>query len=215
MIELRERLATFGASVLSDAEVVALVLGADSDLDLGRRVLDVMGHPRRMLTRRAKEFERIPGMGPRKAERLLAALELGRRASCTAPDPGHALMAPGDVAERMVRLKPEPIEVFVAIGVNARNRVIGEYEIARGWESGINMTPRQVMTLLVKEGIGRVIFVHNHPSGDPTPSHEDVRFTQRLIEAARTLDIKVLDHIVVASGGHASIREHSSGLGFG
>jgi len=99
----------------------------------------------------------------------------------------------------------------VAISVNARNRVVGEWTVARGWESGVNLTPRQVMTLLVKESTGRVVFVHNHPSGDPTPSPEDVRFTQRLLEAARTLDIRVLDHVIVASGGFASIREQARG----
>lgn len=74
------------------------------------------------------------------------------------------------------------------------------------------MAPRQVMTLLVKECVGRVIFVHNHPSGDPTPSPEDVRFTQQLIDAAKTLDIRVLDHVVVAATGFASIRETLGGV---
>lgn len=124
-------------------------------------------------------------------------------------------MTSDDVAQRMARLKSEVVEVFVAIGVNARNRVVGEWVIARGWESGVNLTPRQVMTLLVKECVGRVIFVHNHPSGDPTPSPEDVRFTQRLIDAAKTLDIRVLDHVVVAATGHASIRETVVGMWFG
>jgi DNA repair protein RadC len=213
MNELRERMGTFGASVLSDAEVVALILGTDSDLDLGRRVLEVVGTPHGLLTRRMKELSIIPGLGPRKAQRLMAALELGRRASL-ARETGKAMNAPGDVAQYMARLRAEPVEVFVALGVNSRNRVIGDYEIARGWESGVNLTPRQVMTLLVKECIGRVILVHNHPSGDPTPSPEDVRFTNRLIEAARTLDIRVLDHVVVAGGGHASLREQGS-VGFG
>ncbi len=211
MLEIRERLAAFGTSVLSDAEVLALVLSNGPDPDLGQRVLQSVGSPRGLLTRRLPELSGIPGVGPRRAERLLAAIELGRRASSTAADPGSPLMSAADVAGRMSRLATEPVEVFVALAVNARNRVLGEWVVARGWESGVNLTPRQVMTLLVKEGAGRAIFVHNHPSGDSAPSSEDIRFTQRLVEAARTLDIRVLDHVIVASGGFASIREQARG----
>ena len=100
----------------------------------------------------------------------------------------------------------EPVEVFVAISVDSRNRGLGEWEVARGWESGVNLTPRQVFTLLVKEGTSRVVLAHNHPSGDPTPIPEDVRFTARLLEAARTLDIKVL-----ARTGRLQSRTGSSG----
>ena len=215
MNEVRERMAAFGTSVLSDAEVVAMIIGPSADPELGRRVLDVVGTPHGLLTRRLRELSGIPGVGTQRAHRLMAAIELGRRAA-VALDPGRALMTAADVADRMARLKTEPIEVFVAISVNARNRVIGEWEVARGWESGINLTPRQVFTLLSKESVTRAIFVHDHPSGDPTPSPEDVRFTRRLIDAGRTLDIKVLDHVIVASSGHASMREMARGeLEFG
>jgi DNA repair protein RadC len=156
----------------------------------------------------------IPGIGPQRAQRLMAAIELGRRAA-VAMEPGRPLMSAGDVADRLARLKSEPVEQFVAISVNARNRVLGEWTVATGWESGVNLTPRQVFVLLMKEGASRVLLAHNHPSGDPTPSPEDVRFTQRLVEAARTLDIRVLDHVIVASGGFASIREQVREMEFG
>lgn len=210
MDEVRERMAAFGAGVLTDAEVVALILGPAADPELGRRVLDAVGTPHGLLTRRLRELSGIKGVGTRRAQRLMAALELGRRAAQVF-DPGKPLSTAADVAERLARLKSEPVEVFIAIAVNARNRVVGEWDVARGWESGVNLTPRQVFTLLAKESSSRVVFVHNHPSGDPTPSPEDVRFTQRLIDAARTLDIRVLDHVIVASGGYASIRETARG----
>jgi len=215
MNEVRERMAAFGASVLSDAEVLALVIGPNADPELGRRVLDAVGTPHGLLTRRLRELSSIPGVGTRRAHRLMAAVELGRRAA-QAFDPGRPLMTATDVADRWHRLRSETVEVFVAISVNARNRVLGEWEVARGWESGVNLTPRQVFTLLAKEGCSRVIFLHDHPSGDATPSPEDIRFTGRLIEAARTLGIKVLDHVIVAATGHVSIREAARGeLEFG
>ena len=81
--------------------------------------------------------------------------------------------------------------------------------VARDWESGVNLTPRMVFTLLIKESVARIIFVHNHPSGDPIPSAEDIRFTSQSLEAAMTLKIKILDHVGVASEGAVSLREHA------
>ncbi len=206
VLALAERVTAFGTSSLSDAELVSLVLGTPGTVS--RDLLDSIGTVSSLPTRRIGELSLVSGVSRTRALRLLAATELGRRA-IHRPDAGAPLTTPGDVRARCAHLASEPVEVFVAIAVNSRNRVVGEWVIARGWESGVNLTPRQVFTLLVKEGAHRVVFLHNHPSGDPTPSPEDVRFTQRLIEAARTLDIKVLDHVIVASGGFASMREQA------
>ncbi len=213
MNELKERMAAFGPAAMSDAELVGMVLGSTPRSRLEatvRSLLDVVGTPRGLASRRVTELASVPGMTGTRAHQLLAAIELGARAQ-VAVDAGQPLMTAADVAARCQRLKSEPNEVFLAIAVNARNRVTGEWVVARGWESGINLTPRQVFTLLAKEAVSRAIFVHCHPSGDPTPSPEDVRFTRRLIDAGRTLDIKVLDHVIVASSGHASIRETARG----
>ena len=169
MNELKERMAAFGPAAMSDAELVGMVLGSTPRSRLEatvRSLLEVVGTPRGLASRRVTELAAVPGMTGTRAHQLLAAIELGARAQVPA-DAGQPLMTAADVAARCQRLKTEPNEVFVAIGVNARNRVTGEWVVARGWESGINLTPRQVFTLLAKEGAGRVIFVHNHPSGDP------------------------------------------------
>jgi DNA repair protein RadC len=209
----RDRLAQHGTDSVTDAELVSLVTGAGPDA--ARAVLDHAGSLQGLRERRPTELAGLPRMTMARAERLLAAVELGRRAAHPR-EPGKALSSAGDVATRFQHIAADPGEQFVAVAVNARNRVIGEWVVARGWESGVNLTPRQVFTLLVKEGVGRCLFVHNHPSGDPTPSAEDVRFTRRLIDAARTLDIKVLDHVIVATGGHVSLRTDACGeLDFG
>ena len=205
---LHERLAAFGPAAVSDAELVALVLSGtrNTNPDLADQVMATIGSAHSLPSRRAGELASIPGMTPARAHRLLAAVELGRRASLP-PKDREVLQTSADVARHCSRLSTEPDEVFLAISLNSRNRVTGEWVVARGWESGVNLTPRQVFTLLVKESVSRVIFVHCHPSGDPTPSSEDIRFTSQILEAARTLNIRVLDHVIVAADGHASLRE--------
>jgi len=141
MDQLRERMAAFGASVLSDVEILSLLLSSDDNPEVSRRVLNAVGSPYGLLTRRIAELSGIPGVGRRRAERLVAAVELGRRVACTAADPGRPLMNAADVAERLQHLRTEPVEVFMAVSVNARNRVLGEWVVARGWESGVNLTP--------------------------------------------------------------------------
>lgn len=201
---VRERAEAYGVVALSDVEVLNLVLGPG----VGECTLAMAGTLHGLLSRRAGELAVVPGVGGAKALRLLAAIELGKRVARPI-ESVKTIAGAADVWARCTALAVEQEEIFVAIGLNSCNHVVGEWVVARGWESGINLTPRQVFTLLVKERVSRVVFVHNHPSGDPTPSPEDVRFTARLLAAAKCLDIRVLDHVVVAAGGHASIREHA------
>ncbi len=215
----RERMVGLGVTALTDQDLLTLLVSPGTRANPGdrvaRRLLQDCGSVRRLADRRPAELSGVPGVGLAKACRIVAAVELGRRMLAPADD-GTPLLQARDVAARCARLAHDPVESFVAIAVNSRNRVTGEWIVARGWESGVNLTPRQVFTLLVKEGAHRVVFVHNHPSGDPAPSPEDVRFTARLLEAGRFLDIRVLDHVIVSPGGHASLRDHpGAGLEFG
>ena len=207
---LHERLATFGPTAVSDAELVALVLSGtrNKNPDLASQVLSSIGSSHSLLFRRAGELAALPGMTHYRAHRLLAAVELGRRASIP-PKNREVLQTSVDVAQHCAGLATDGNEVFLAISLNSRNRVIGEWVVARGWESGVNLTPRMIFTLLVKESASRALFVHNHPSGDPKPSPEDIRFTSQILEAARTLNIRVLDHVIVAADGAVSLREHA------
>jgi len=209
-----------GVEALADEELLTLILSPGTRRlpgpALARQLLREAGSLRRLADRRPGELARLHGLGIAKAGRLAAAWEMGRRVLLETPDADAVLDTSRAVADHCRRLAFEPNEAFLALAVNSRNRLVGEWVLARGWESGVNLTPRQVFTVLVKESAGRVVFVHNHPSGDPTPSPEDVRFTARLLEAARCLDIRVLDHVIVARHGHASLRESpGSPLSFG
>lgn len=213
--EIRERLAEFGPSTVPDAELVSLVIAGNCGFDLANQVMSVVGATNSLPSRRIGELAAIPGMTAVRAARLVAAVELGRRAALPRKHL-QILTTAADVAQHCSHLSTDPDETFYAIAVNSRNRVTGEWVIARGWESGVNLTPRQVFTLLVKENVARVIFVHNHPSGDPASSGEDIRFTSALLEAARTLGVRVLDHVIVAADGFVSLREsNGSSLDFG
>ena len=214
----RERLAGEGSSALSDKELLTLILSPGTQKapcdQLAGQVLETWGSIRKIPGRRPAELANIAGLGHAKACRILAALELGRRSL----DPeltGAPLSKACDVYERFRALGRDQTESFVAVSVNSRNKLKDWWVIARGWESGVNIMPRQVFQLLTKEGAGRVIFVHNHPSGDPTPSKTDLVFTRRLLAAAKILDIQVLDHVIVSHNDYASIRElPASGLEF-
>jgi len=205
----REELCLKGPHVMSDCDLLTIILSPGTReypaYVLARRVLKECRGLEGLRTRRPAELEAIPGVGRAKACRIIAAAELGRRLA-TCSNLATPLSSPQEVARYAQKYATEVDEVFVAVALNVKNRPIGEWVIARGWESGVNLTIRQIFTVLLKEGVSRVVFVHNHPSGDPTPSHDDIRFTERVLQGAQTVDIKVLDHVIVAQKGFVSLR---------
>lgn len=203
-----------GPGSISDQELLSILLSPGTrnhtcDM-LAVRLLTEFGSLRGLHNRRPGELTAIGGLGLAKACRVVAAAELGRR-SLQREGKKKIIQSGADVSRQCAWLASETDEVFLAVSLNSRNRVLGEWVVARGWETGVNLTPRQVFTLLAKESAFRVVFSHNHPSGDPSPSSEDLRFTERLIDAGRSLGIRVLDHVIVASDGFISLRE--SGIG--
>ena len=126
--------------------------------------------------------------------------------------PRPRLSSSREVADHFTpRLFNLPREVFIAVLLNARNEVIREITVAVGCLTGSLVHPREVFQPAVRDSAAAVILVHNHPSGDPTPSPEDVQLTERLVEAGRILGIRVLDHVVVALGGYASLMDRPPG----
>lgn len=211
----RERLLAFGAEALSAAELLALVLrtgarGRDA-LDVARHLLDRSGSLDRLESAGARELAGAPGVGAAKAAALVAAFELGRRCATTRLAEGAALRGPEDVFRHFApRLRRLPQERFGVVLLDGRHRVIGEEMVSQGTLTASLVHPREVFRPALRACAAALILVHNHPSGDPSPSAEDRAVTRRLARAGELLGIRVLDHVIVAERGYASLREEGS-----
>jgi len=209
----RERLRSLGAANLSLAELLALLVGSGTAAHSAARIAETIleaadGSLARLAAMDVGSLESLPGIGVATAARVSAALELGRRAASAAADFGHPIRGPADVFALMgPRLRDKAQEEFHALLLNSRHRVIREVLVTRGLLDSALIHPREVFRPAVAEGAAGVILVHNHPSGDPTPSAEDRAVTRQLGEAGRAVGIPVLDHVVVGAGGYASLAE--------
>lgn len=207
-----------GARHLSVRELLALLIGSGgaggSVFAVADRLLAFSGGSLRVLDGTdAGALEALPGVGGATATRILAALELGRRAWLEARPDDDPIRGPADVYRRMApRLRDLPQEEFHALLLNTRHRVVREVAVTRGILDASLIHPREVFRAAVAESAAAVILVHNHPSGDPTPSAEDRAVTRQLRDAGRALGIPVLDHVVVGDGRWSSLAEDSERL---
>lgn len=213
----RERLRHAGVRHLAVGELLALLVGSGSGGGSARDIAERLarragGSLGRLATLDVGELEAVPGVGTATACRVLAALELGRRAAAEERDPGVPVRGPADVFRRMgPRLRDLPQEEFHALLLNTRHRVVREVLVTRGILDASLIHPREVFRPAVAEGAAGVILVHNHPSGDPTPSPEDRAVTRQLGAAGRALGIPVLDHVVVGWGRYVSLSGELGG----
>jgi DNA repair protein RadC len=213
----RERLIDLGPSVLSDAELVALLLGTGTlgrtALACAHTLLAELGGVSGLVRAEVGELARLPAVGWARAARLRAAVELGRRAVGARFSRGEALSSPAAVAERLrAAFAQEPQEVFVALGLDTKHRVLAHYEVARGTLTSVEVHPREVLRRLVRESAAAFIVAHNHPSGDPSPSPEDLLLTVRLASAGELLGIRLVDHVIVGHRATFSFAESTDVL---
>lgn len=200
----RERLWALGPSALTTAELLAIVLGtggAGQDvLEVARRLLLVSeGSLRRLAQRPSAELLRSPGIGPTKAGRVLAALELGARATREERPPLQRIREPDDVLRLFgTRLRDLQVEEFHLLALDSQSQVLRDVLITRGLLNSSLVHPREVFRAAIAEAAAGIIVVHNHPSGDPTPSAEDRAATKQLVAAGRLLDVPLYDHVVIA-----------------
>lgn len=207
----RERLRHLGARNLSLTELLVLLIGSGgasgSAWSVAVRLSEAFaGSLDRLAGMDVAALERVPGVGVATAGRVMASLELGRRAAAEHAVADDVVRGPGDVFARMgPRLRDLRQEEFHALLLNARHRVVREVLVTRGIVDAAPIHPREVFRPAVSEGASGVILVHNHPSGDPTPSPEDRAVTRQLAEAGRALGIPILDHVVVGRGRYVSL----------
>lgn len=212
----RERLASLGGGALSSAELIAVLFGcgsrAASALDLGEALVGRFGLAG-LACSSLEELSLVPGIGPAKALQVKAALELGRRSLAPPTTLPPRIDGPADVfrllSPEMAHLEQEHLRVLM---LNVKHEVTAVHEVYKGSLSTSPVRVAEVFREPIRRNSAAVILVHNHPSGDPTPSAADAQVTRQLVEAGRLLDLAVLDHIIVGRRGYASLRER--GLGF-
>lgn len=210
----REKLLARGAEVLSDAELLALVLrtgeaaAGSSAMDLARTILARFGSLRELGHATAAELCTIRGIGPAKAAEILAVTEIARRFGASVLRPGDRFTSSADVFHHYhEKLRDRRKEVFLALLLDSKNRVIREVQVSEGSLTASIVHPREVFAPVVRDSAAAVLFVHNHPSGDPSPSREDMEITTRLREAGELMGVRVLDHIIIGCGAYVSFAD--------
>ena len=213
----RERLAHAGEGALSTAELLAIILrtgvGGESVLALATRLISRYGGLPGLARASFAELRAEKGLGPAKTAQLKAALELGRRMLLAAPEDRFVVRSPADVAQLlMAEMGHLEQEHFRVLYLDTRNRLLGSETVYVGSLNASHIRVSEVFREAVKRNCASIIVAHNHPSGDPTPSPEDVEVTRQLVAAGNLLDIEVLDHLIIGQQRFVSLRER--GLGF-
>jgi DNA repair protein RadC len=208
----RERLLELGAGALSDAELLAIFLrtgmNGKSAVDLARELLHRFGSLTSLASASAEAFCAIPGLGPAKYAQLQAVMEMARRALKEQAKQRDALTSPQAVRDYLrLQLGTREYEVFVVVFLDTQHRVIAIEELFRGTLKETSVYPREVVKRALAHNAGAIIFAHNHPSGVAEPSRADEAITQTLKQALSLVDVRVLDHFIVAAGGGVSLAE--------
>jgi len=208
----REKLFHHGPHVLSNAELLALILGTGArertSLEIGSRLLDGVASIREMAAQGVRDYTRVEGVGPGKAARLAAAFELGRRLPRIPREAAASFRSPSDVFREYAPIMADlPREVFRVILVNTAHTRISDFVASEGGIASSIVEPRLIFRRAILEHAAAVICIHNHPSGNPEPSREDVAVTRQLARAGAHLGIPLRDHVIIAGDTYTSLAE--------
>jgi DNA repair protein RadC len=213
----RERLASLGAQALSNAELLAILLRTgvpgENSIQVSQRLLQTFGGLRGLQGITFDELVKQHGMGEAKAAQIKAAIELGRRLTLESPQERPIINSPADAAAliqyEMSALEQEHLRVFL---LDTRNHLLDIAEVYKGSVNSAQVRVGEVFKAAIRRNAPAIIVAHNHPSGDPTPSPDDVAVTRALVQAGKLMGIDVLDHLVIGNGRYVSLKER--GLGF-
>jgi len=213
----RERLASLGPQALTNAELIAILLRVgvkgENAVAVGQRLLNKFGGLTGLHRAPFADIKKQHGLGDAKAAQIKAAIELGRRLTLESPEERPAINSPADAAAlvsyEMSALEQEHLRVML---LDRRNRVLETVEVYKGSVNSSQVRVGEIFKEAVRKNASAVIVIHNHPSGDPTPSPDDVAVTRAIVQAGKLLDVEVLDHLVIGQGKWVSLKER--GLGF-
>ncbi|MFA6941348.1 MAG: DNA repair protein RadC [Clostridiaceae bacterium] len=208
----RERLLRFGPECLSNSDLLAIILRTgtknENIISLCSRLLKESGGLNGLINMTVSEYREITGIGNAKAASLIAVMELCKRIKSYKSGNDYKIVSPKDAAdllmEEMRYLKKEYLKVIL---LNTKNVVLTIKDVSVGSLNSSIVHPREVFTYAVRDSSSSIIICHNHPSGDPSPSEEDINITRRLSESGRILGIELLDHIIIGDGTFVSLKE--------
>lgn len=207
----RERLVQFGANALANAELLAILLRTGTRemtaVQLAQHLITSLGSLRAIASAKPVELAQVKGIGIAKAAQLLAAVELGRRIALEQMGEQPAITRPDDVYALLhAQLRDEKQEQVLLLLLNTRNRVIHRATITKGTLDSSLLHPREVFREAIRHSASSIILAHNHPSGDPTPSADDIQITRQIHRAGQVVGIDLLDHVIIGDGRWVSLK---------
>lgn len=208
----RERLIKYGENHLSNQELLAILIGSgtrrESVMDLSNRVLVHFEGLKLLSEATIEQLTSIKGIGKAKGIAILAAIELGKRIRQYKPEESYTVRSPEDGADYiMEEMRNLNQEHLVVLFLNTKNQIIHRQTIFIGSLNASIVHPREIFREALKRSAASIICAHNHPSGDPTPSQEDIHVTRRLAEAGKIMGIELLDHLVIGNNSFVSLKE--------
>ncbi|MCX9085778.1 MAG: DNA repair protein RadC [Candidatus Methanoperedens sp.] len=207
----RERLIKSGAGALSDSELLAIILRTGSKnenvINLSQRILGEY-NIKQLSQINITQLMKIHGIKESKAAQILACFEIARRLESYSGIEKPKISSPEDVYRRLYpRMREQKKEMFIELCLDTKNQILKEEVISVGSLNANVVHPREVFKLALTESAAHIIVAHNHPSGDPTPSREDIEITKKLVETGTIMGITVLDHVIIGDGRHFSLKE--------